>query len=533
MQPYILRTKLQPPRVAPDILPRARLLDMLNEGRRRTLTLISAPAGYGKSTLACRWVAACDWPSGWVSLDESDGDVRMFLSYVLAAIQSLFPETELSTEVFLESNQNPSASVLARYLLNDLDQISEPFILVLDDYHLIAGRSSVHGLLTEVLAHPPRTMHLVLLTRRDPPFSIARLRGSGQLTEIRASDLRFTPAETMAFLKEKLNIPVDDATARLLDQKMEGWVTGLRLAGLYLRDRDDLKNRVQELGGGLSNIAEYLIEEVLSKQNPEVSAFLVETSILDRFCAPLCQALHSKRVEERRVEKDFDAQRFIKRLVDANLFVIPLDDQGYWFRYHHLFQKTLQNLLRKQASPETIAGLHRNASDWFAENGLIDEAIQHALDAGDTKTAVRLVVDHRYDLMNTAQIFRLQRLLAQLPDDAVSKTPLLLSTKAFIGIEQGQDSDVYTCTQQAELMLGRLPTESAKYGILKSEVYVLKGFIDMAVGNPESGLAHAEEALESPYLSADAALIRSLGILTAAFCQQMMGLPPPVKDGPT
>jgi len=286
---HILRTKLQRPPVAPDILPRARLLDRLNEGRQRTLTLISAPAGYGKSTLASRWVAACDCPSGWVSLDESDSDLRTFLSYVLAAIRSLFPKRELRTESLLEASELPSVAVLARYLLNDLHEITEPFILVLDDLHRTYG-SSAQDLLSQILAYPSRNMHLVLLTRRDPALPMARLRGLGRMMEIRASDLRFSTAETAAFLSKMLKFPVDDATAALLEKKTEGWVTGLRLAGLYLRDQVDLKQRAQELSGSSQHIAEYLVEEVLAKQNPNIAAFLVETSILDRFCR--CRAVY-------------------------------------------------------------------------------------------------------------------------------------------------------------------------------------------------------------------------------------------------
>jgi LuxR family maltose regulon positive regulatory protein len=347
MQQHILCTKLQRPPVAPDILPWARLLDRLNEGRHRTLTLISAPAGYGKSTLASRWVAASDSPSAWISLEESDSDLRTFLSYVLAAIRSLFPKTELRTEALLEASQLPSVAVLARYLLNDLHQITEPFILVLDDLHRTHG-SSVQDLLSEILANPSQNMHLVLLTRRDPAFSISRMRGQGQLTEIRAADLRFKPAEAAAFLNRKLKVPVDDATAALLEEKTEGWVTGLRLAGLYLSDQDDLKHRVQELRGSSRHIAEYLVAEVLARQNPEIKAYLLETSILDRFCAPLCQAVHSKGMEGRSGKQGLDVQRVIDWLVKANIFVIPLEDQGYWFRYHHLFQDFLQSQLRKQ-----------------------------------------------------------------------------------------------------------------------------------------------------------------------------------------
>ncbi len=518
MQDSILRTKLKRPRVAPDIVPRTRLLARLQEGRQRTLTLISAPAGYGKSTLASRWVAGCDSPSAWVSLDESDSDLRTFLSYFLVSVRSLFPKIELRTEALLEASPLPPVPVLARHLLNDLDEISEPFILVLDDYHHIHD-TSVHDLLAEFLAHPPEAMHVVLLTRHDPPLPIARLRGRGQVSEIRAADLRFSVAEAATFLNRLLKIPVDDATIAILEKKTEGWVTGLRLAGLYLSDGKDLNQRVQELSGSSRQIAEYLFSEVLSRQNPDIAAFIVETAILDRFCAPLCQELHAGGDDGH----DFDARRFIQWLIDSNVFVIPLDDQGYWFRYHHLFQEFRQALLRKRETSDTIARLHIHASNWFAENDLIDEAIRHALAAGETKAAARLVVDHRHDLMNSAQFQRLSSWLKSLPEEAESNSPLLVSTRAFAGIELGRDDDILASTDRAWRLLTQLPPDSADHAALESEVNVLQGFIKAAFGNSDRSLALAEKALTSDALPADALLIRSLGVFSLALSHQMLG----------
>jgi LuxR family maltose regulon positive regulatory protein len=244
MKQHILLTKLQRPPVAPDNLHWDRLLDRLNEGRPRTLSLISAPAGYGKSTLASQWAAACDCPSAWVSLDESDGETRMFLSYLLAAVKSLFPGTTFRTEALLEAAHLPPAADLARHLLNDLQQVPAPFILVLDDFHCIADTPAC-DLAAALLDYPPRAMHLALVTRRDPALPLANLRCRGQLTEIRAADLRFIPGEAGAFLAGMLSVPVDDATVEMLDAKIEGWATGLRLAGLYLRDRADWKEKVR------------------------------------------------------------------------------------------------------------------------------------------------------------------------------------------------------------------------------------------------------------------------------------------------
>jgi len=446
----------------------------------------------------------------------------MFLAYVLAAVRPMLPGKHSETEALLQASQLPSVPVLARYLLNDLNTVDTPFILALDDYHRIQG-TAVHDLIAEVLAYPPRGMHLALITRHDPPLPLSRLRGRGQMTEIRAADLRFTAAEAAAFLNRMLKKPVDDATAVLLEEKTEGWVTGLRLAGLYLCDQDDLKQRVQKLRGSSRHIAEYLASEVLSAQHPEIKAYLLETSILERFCAPLCQAVHCKEGNRQNKEQNLDAKHFIEWLVEANIFVIPLDEQGYWYRYHHLFRDFLKHLLRKQTNADTIARLHMEASKWFAESSLIDEAIGHALAAGDTWGAVRQVLDHRYDLMSKAQFHRLNHWLKMLPKETVAETPLLVSAKAFIGIEQGQDTDVYTYTDQADRMLSGLPPKSEEHAVLKGEVHLLKGFIDMAVGRPDTGLAQAEETLSSPSIPAQAWLVRSLGFLTLAACHQMKG----------
>ena len=516
----IVHTKLQRPLVAPDIVPRDRLLDRLNEGRHRPLTLISAPAGYGKSTLASRWTATCDCPCGWVSLDDDDNDLRQFLNYLLAAIQQRFPKSDLRSETLLDADRLPPTDELARYLLNDLHQVPEPFILVLDDYHHIK-ETSVNDLVAALLEHPAQTMHLVLLTRQDPSLPIATMRGRGLVTEIRASDLRFTPDEAAAFLSRMLNVVVDETTAALLEIKTEGWATGLRLAGLYLQGQKELKRSLQQLSGNSRHIAEYLFAEVLSRQHPEMVSYLLETSILNRFCAPLCRQMHQTGSHGHDEKSEVGAEQFIQWLADTNLFVIALDNEGYWFRYHHLFHDFLKGVLYKQCTKDRIAGLHRGAGRWFNENGLIEEAIDHLLAVGDTSAAIQLILDHRYALMNNSQYFRLHRLLARLPENAVAEEPLLASTRAFIGIDLGNDVDAYVFTQKAIEMLAEISPESEAYYVLKGEVLMLQGLVELMTGVAETVLARVQEAYE--YIPDNALMIRSLGIIAIALCQQMMG----------
>ena len=520
MRYALLHTKLNRPSVAPDIVPRDRLIRRLEQGRKRPLTLISAPAGCGKSTLASRWTATCNCPCAWVSLDEGDNDLRQFLSYLVAAIQKLFDKIHLRTETFLEGDRLPPIDELARYLINDLQRVPEPFILVLDDYQHIT-EASVHDLVAVLLEHPARTMHLVLSTRKDPSLPIAALRGRGLVTEIRASDLRFTPDEAAAFMSKMLDVAFDDATAALLDAKTEGWAAGLRLAGLYLRGRKDLKLHVAQLSGGSRHIAEYLASEVLSQQHPEMVSYLLEASILDRFCASLCCRMHQAGSHERSGKTEISAEQFIRWLVDANLFVVPLDQEGYWFRHHHLFNAFLKGILRKQRTADRIADLHRTAGDWFAENDLIEEAIAHLMAAGDTSAAIQLVVDRRHEMMNASRFVHLASWLSFFPENQVAQSPLLTSTRAFIAIGLGNDADLKLLTEKATEIEAALSPRSGTYAVLKGEVLVLQSFLDMLAGDAQSGLSHAKASFD--HLPEDALLVRSYGFGIISACHQIMG----------
>jgi LuxR family maltose regulon positive regulatory protein len=441
----LLQTKLQCPVVAPDYIPRDRLLDRLEQGRHRPLTVISASAGYGKSSLAGCWAASCDCRCGWVSLDDGDNDLHLFLAYLLATLEQAFPQIPLHTESLLEADPLPSAAELARYFLNDLDQLPEPFILFLDDYHRITD-THTHNFIAALLAHPARTMHLVLLSRTQPQLQIASLRGRGLVTEIGTVDLRFTTAEVTAFMNRMLDAPIDDATVTILETKTEGWALGLRLAGLYLQGEENPEKRSRELNGTSTHISEYYFAEVLFHRHPEMESYLRDTSILDRFCAPLCSHMHPEQEQGR---PEVSADEFIEWLRENNMFVIALDDEGYWFRYHHLFRDFLKRMLEKQASADRIADLNKIAGNWFARSGLIEEAVRHLLAAEDPDAAAELIRQHRYALMNTSQFARLSRLLAALPEDILAGDAHMLTTKALLGTDVGKNIDIYAFTHKA------------------------------------------------------------------------------------
>jgi DNA-binding NarL/FixJ family response regulator len=374
----ILRTKLHRPTLSPDLVPRSDLVARLDELRRRPLTLVSSAAGYGKSTMASQWLEAWDGPYAWVSLDENENDLRRFINYLLAAIRNAFPGACGTTRSLLQAPELPPVSDLSCYLVNDLANIEGPFILVLDDFHKIHEKS-VHNLVAALLTYPPQNLHMLLLTRRDPLLLTSLLRGRGQVNEIGTADLHFTVAETLVFLKNTLGLSVDEKTAETIQEKLEGWPAGMRLMSQSLKHSGDLDHLLAGLKGGFAAIVDYLVTEVLSHQPPEMARLMAATSILNHFCAPLCDALHELDAEPGKGEMNGD--EFIARLQKDNLFLVALDTEHRWFRYHHLFQHLLQDQLNRHRSPEEIAALHSRAKAWFAENDIIDDAKKHTMAA--------------------------------------------------------------------------------------------------------------------------------------------------------
>jgi ATP/maltotriose-dependent transcriptional regulator MalT/ActR/RegA family two-component response regulator len=369
----ILRTKLQRPVLFEDLLPRSELMVRLDELRRRPLTLVSAAAGYGKSTLASLWLEAWEGPYGWLSLDDVENDLRQFLNYLLAAIANAFPGACEATRSLLQAPELAPVSDLSRYLGNDLEEIKDPFILVLDNYHLIREKT-VHDLMDAVLAHPPQNLHLMLLTRRDPPLLTSKLRALDQVSEIGTAELRFTVAEIKAFLETTLGHSVDEKTAATIQERLEGWPAGMRLISKALKHSGDLDRLLAGLKGGFPTIMDYLMTEVLSHQPPEMAKWMTATAILDQFCAPLCDALLGSEAAPGTCEINCD--EFIARLQKDNLFLMALDSEHRWFRYHPLFRQMLHDQLNRHWSPEEIAALHSRANAWFAENDIKYDAIK-------------------------------------------------------------------------------------------------------------------------------------------------------------
>jgi LuxR family maltose regulon positive regulatory protein len=416
----LLTTKLYLPPVRRDLVSRPRLIERLNEGLHQghRLTLVSAPAGFGKTTLLSAWVTTCGRPVTWLALDNGDNDPARFLAYLIAALQRIEDSIGAGVLDRFQAPQPPPIEELLTALINQIDTISIRFVLVLDDYHLITAQR-IHEALAFLLDHPPQNMHLVVATRADPPWPFARLRGRGQLTELRLADLQFTQDEATVFLNQVmgLRLSTDDVTA--LTSRTEGWIAGLQLAALSMQDRQDLPGYIAALTGSQYHILDYLVEEVLHRQSESVQAFLLRTSILDRLTGPLCDALTLQHQPGAG-----DGQAMLNRLEHANLFVIPLDERHEWYRYHHLFADSLRVCL-EQTWPDRVPEYHRRASRWYEQHGYLAEATEHALSAGDLDRAACLIEQAAETTLMRSEFNTFLNWVDALPEEVVRTHPIL------------------------------------------------------------------------------------------------------------
>lgn len=409
----ILATKLYIPSLRPKAVHRPHLTERLSEGLHHKLTLISAPAGFGKTTLVSAWLAGSKLLTAWLSLDPGDNDPIRFLSYLVAALQKIAPNIGQGVMAALQAPQLPPLDAIMTTLLNDITKVQDRFVLVLDDYHVIDAKT-VDDALTFLLEHLPPQMHLVITTREDPHLPLSRLRARGQLTELRAADLRFTPFEAAEFLEGVMGLELSVQDVDLLETRTEGWIAGLQLAALSMQNHQDVTGFIESFTGSQRFVLDYLVEEVLQRQPEGMRSFLLQTAILDRLSGPLCNA-----VTERE-----DSSRMLADLERSNLFVVSLDDKRHWYRYHHLFAEVLQARLLEE-HPEQVAALHRRASVWYEQNALPFEAIRHALAAEDFERAAGLVELAARAMLNNRQEERFVGLLKALPDELVRTRPVL------------------------------------------------------------------------------------------------------------
>ncbi|MFC1879426.1 tetratricopeptide repeat protein [Chloroflexota bacterium] len=447
MTTALLSSKFYFPPQRPELVSRPRLIERLNAGIRGKLTLVSAPAGFGKTTLVSEWVRGCGRPIAWLSLDEKDNDLARFLTYLIAALQRIDGGVGVDIQAALNESQSPQFEILLTKLISEIETSPDPSIMVLDDYHLIDSKP-IHDALNFLVEYLPPAMHLVISGRTDPPLPISRLRVRRDINEIRTPDLRFTKAEVAAFLNDLMGFDLSSEDIAALESRTEGWIASLQLAALSMNGRDDRRDFISAFSGSHRYVIDYLVDEVMSRQPAEVQTFLRRTSILERFCALLCDEIVSG-------EKK-NGTEIINYLDRSNLFIIPLDDRREWFRYHHLFADFLRQRLREN-EPKRIPELHHRASQWYECEGLVDEAIQHALFAGDLDAAIRLVDGIAADLVVRRESNKLIKLVNQLPADRCQDYPMLCIWHAWALFFLGQLDAVEPILAVAEANRGQAP----------------------------------------------------------------------------
>jgi LuxR family maltose regulon positive regulatory protein len=448
-------TKLYTPPLCQTLVVRPTLIAALAAALTHGLTIVSAPAGYGKTTLVSHWLRVAGLPSAWISLDEGDNDPVRFLHYFLVALGRIIPTIKPDLLGMLQGPPPASFDPLVNLLINEIAANDRPFVLVLDDFHSIHAQP-VLEFLAALLDHLPPQMHLVLLTRADPPLPVSRLRVRNQLVDIRADQLRFTLAETADFLNEQMGLRLSSGDLAALEARTEGWIAGLQLAALSLQGCRDVHGFVSAFSGSHRYIMDYLADEVLERQPERARSFLLQTAILERLAGPLCQA-----VVEPAAGEPGAGQAMLEDLDRRRLFLISLDDERRWYRYHHLFADVLRRNL-EHLSPQLVPELHRRASRWFEQNGFIAEAARHALQAGDRERAASLVEQHGCDLLMRGEATTLLNMIVAV-EPYWQTRPWLALQKAWALNLTGQPDQVEPALEAAERQIPTLePTVEAQ-----------------------------------------------------------------------
>jgi LuxR family maltose regulon positive regulatory protein len=426
----LLATKLRVPSLRDGFVARPRLTVSLDAAVNRELVVVSAPAGFGKSSAIAEWVTGCGTPVAWLSLDDADNDPVRFWRHVAAALDVARPGVAAAVAARSGGLSTPSYHAAVAALVNELAESAETVVLVLDDYHVVDS-ATVHASLTYLLEHLPRALRLVVAGRADPPLPLARMRARGRLAELRAEDLRFTVAESAALLGAAPVHSLPPEAAAVLAARTEGWAAGLQLAALSLSGRADVECFVTEFSGSNRFVLDYLTEEVLDGQPAAVRQFLLETSVLERLSGPLCDALRGRS----------DSQQLLEQVEQANLFLHPLDDCRQWWRYHHLFADLLRARLTRE-QPDRVAALHRAAGEWYARHRLADQAVHHLLAVGDHEAAADIGSEHAQTRLQRREAATLYRWFAALPDELLRARPHLCATKALAALVSGHIEEV-------------------------------------------------------------------------------------------
>jgi LuxR family maltose regulon positive regulatory protein len=492
----LLTTKLFVPPPRPNLVPRPRLIQRLEEGLRsgHRLTLLSAPAGSGKTTLLSDWIGQHEGSVAWLSLDDADNEITRFWTYLVAALQTIHADLGQEPLDLLQAAQPPSVQGILSSLLNEIAALARAqptadMILVLDDYHLIST-AQIHEGIAFLLEHQPHNLHLVISTRADPPVALSRLRARGQLTELRSDDLRFTSEETAIFMNTAMGLDLTPADVEALEVRTEGWIVGLQLAALTLRGRADAQEFIAGFTGSHHYILEYLTEEVLARQTEPVRQFLLQTCILDRFCGPLCdrvmgweppvqpESAQAATTQRPGVPSgSLASQEVLEQLDHANLFIVPLDDQHLWYRYHRLFADLLRKQLGQQMAPEQVAELQQRASAWHEDNGALDEAVLYALQAQDYERVVRLVEEVASAGQLESRLTTMLHWLEEVPEEMLLLRPRLRLYQAWALVINEQLDLARQVLRKSADALQSMPS-SAETDAVRGELDALLATVD-------------------------------------------------------
>jgi len=486
----ILSTKLSIPPLRSRSVQRPRLLQKLSQGLECGFALLSAPAGYGKTTLLTAWLSQTKYPATWLSIDDSDNEPSHFLAYLMAALQRIDPSIDNSFESTSGFDSQTDFEAFLTPLINNLCQLENPFYLVLDDYHVIQTQT-IHQVVNFLLEHRPPSMHMVIATRSDPPLPLAKMRARSDILELRLADLRFTDQEAADFLNHTMGLKVTPEDVIRITQRTEGWIAGLQMAALSMQNSEDISGFITNLTGTHHYIFDYLIEEILNHQAPEIHRFLLYTSILDQLTAPLCDALLEL---EKGSTPSQPSSAILDELEHANLFIIPLDHEQRWYRYHPLFAELLRGYLL-QTNSSLLPSLHAQASTWFEGQGLFANAIRHLFAARDWEGVVRLVSANIFALLEQNELNSVARQLDSLTGEKSIARPWLLIGRAWLAAYTGQLNSVEPLLKLAEAEISNLSNE-LELQTLGGHIAAIRAYTNWIGNKRDMAVSAARAALE-------------------------------------
>ncbi len=514
----LLSTKIFIPPPIQNYVIRSRLLTSLDLTFHKKLFLLSAPAGFGKTTLVRDWIEMGNFQAAWLSLDKGDDDLFQFLKYLVFSLRKIFPEFGERVIQMIQYPQNPPTEFIMTTLINEIFETKHDFVLVLDDYHVIED-PKIDEALVFLLENLPVNMHLIMTTREDPQLPLARLRARNQLGELRVADLRFNQSEVAEFLNEIMHLQISKEDISALDARTEGWIAGLQLAAISMQAYTDRTDFIQSFSGSHHFVMDFLVEEVLNFQSEKIQEFLLKTSILDRMSGPLCDAILS--------DADIVGQEILEYLYQVNLFIIPLDNERRWYRYHHLFLDLLRQRLMEKYGKEIENGqlvihkLHAKASDWFQKNGYLIEAFQHAVDAQDIRLAENLLAGNGTPLQYRGVMLPIANWLSSLPDETMNERPMLWVTYASTLTMMGKPvENIEAILQNAESRLSKIE-ENAMMRDAIGQIAAIRAMMAIPQNEMDSVIGQAKRAMN--FLHPDNLPVRTNVSWILGYIQQVLG----------